>query len=118
MNKTPNATHQQRTFFPIPEFSDVSLAFGAPIEAFFPDRYDLPHVPREHAGAAMELFYEGGKLPDFDPRVDRALATRAMKAWLGSWAPSHEQKEATVGYALWVWSTPAAIDAALAKAAA
>jgi hypothetical protein len=66
----------------------------------------------------MALFYEGGHLPQFDPRVDRQLAVRATKAWLASWAPSHEQKEATVGYAFWLWSTPAAIDAAIAKAAA
>jgi hypothetical protein len=58
------------------------------------------------------LFFEGGELPKFDPRVDVAKAARAARALLSSFAPAHEQKEATVAYAFWVWSTPEAIDAA------
>lgn len=118
MSQIPSPTHSGLTFFPVPEFTGPHVAFGADAKAFFPDRYDLPKVPREHCSAAMKLFYEGGRLPEFDPRVDRTLAFRAAQAWLASFAPAHETKEATVGYAFWVWSTPAAIDAAIAKAAA
>lgn len=102
-------------FWPIPKFSDLELGFGAREESFF-NRRDLPEVPRQHRDAAMALFYSGGKLPEFDPRVDRILAMRAVKAWLGSWAPAHESKEATVGYAFWLWSTPEALGPALTEA--
>lgn len=30
---------------------------------------------------------------------------RAVGAWLGSFAPSHEEKINTVGYALWLWTS-------------
>jgi len=115
MDKTiPSATNRGLTFYPIPTFGDPEIAFGARSEAFF-DRRDLPEVPKEYCDRAMALFYGGGQLPEFDARVDRKLAIRAVKAWLGSWSPAHESKEATVGYAFWVWSTPAAIDAAIAR---
>lgn len=110
--KIPSAVERGLTFFPVPEFSDAEIAFGADQKAFF-NRRDLPDVPKKHGNAAMTLFYNGGPLPDFDSRVDRKLAMRAVKAWLGSWAPAHESKEATVGYAFWLWSTPEAIDAAI-----
>ncbi len=113
MNQIPSATHSGLTFFPIPQFGDVRAAFGASEKDFFPDRRNLPKVPSKHCDAAMQLFYSGGKLPEFDPRVDKAAAARATRAWLASFAPSHEAKEATVGYAFWVWSTPEAIDAAM-----
>ena len=111
----PSAVVRGLTFFPVPEFSDPEIAFGAQEGSFF-NRRDLPDVPRKYRDAAMGLFYSGGKLPAFDPRIDPTLAARATKAWLGSWAPAHESKEATVGYAFWLWSTPEAIDAAIAKA--
>ncbi len=110
----PAATNRGLTFFPIPAFDAPSQAFGADEKCFF-SRRDIPEVPRVHRDAAMALFYGGGKLPDFDPRVDKNAAMAATRAWLGSWAPAHESKEATVGYAFWVWSTPAAIDAALSE---
>lgn len=114
--KIPSAVKDGLTFFPVPTFDDVSIAFGADERAFF-GRRDLPDVPSQHKDAAMSLFYKGGPLPKFDPRVDTKLAMRAVKAWLVSWAPAHESKEATVGYAFWVWSTPEAIDAAKATGA-
>jgi hypothetical protein len=110
----PNATERGLTFFPIPRFDGPTMAFGAERKDFF-DRRDLPDVPAKYRKAAMSLFYNGGDFPEFDPRVDRKLAMVATRAWLGSFAPAHESKEATVGYAFWVWSTAAAIDAALAK---
>lgn len=112
--KSPKAVERGLTFFPIPSFSDPEMAFGAREEAYF-NRRDLPEVPHEHKDAAMSLFYSGGVMPDFDPRVDRKQAMRAVQAWLSSFAPAHESKEATVGYAFWVWSSPEAIDAAVSK---
>ena len=113
MNQIPNTTYGGLTFFPVPQFDDASIAFGAGTKCFFPDRQNLPEVPREHCDAAMRLFFSGGKLPEFDKRVNKAAAARATRAWLASFEPSHEAKEATVGYAFWVWSTPEAIDAAM-----
>ena len=104
MSKTYPATEMKGlTFFPVPEFTDVELAFGARAERYF-NRYDLPEVPEEFKRQAMQLFYNGGHLPEFDQRVDPKLAFRATRALLSSWEPSHEAKEATVGYAFWVWS--------------
>lgn len=112
-NVLPKAVINGLTFWPIPAFNDPEVVFGAGREAFF-DRCNLPDVPKTYCDAAMSLFYSGGKLPEFDPRIDAKLAMRATKAWLGSFAPAHESKEATVGYAFWLWSTPAALDAATA----
>jgi hypothetical protein len=107
----PNAVEKGLTFYPMPEFTDAEIAFGADVSSYF-NRRDLPMVPREFKSAAMDLFYNGGKLPEFDKRVDREKAMRAVRALLSSFAPAHESKEATVGYAFWVWSSPEAIDAA------
>ena len=111
----PSATKDGLTFFPVPEFDDLSIAFGAGEKSYF-DRRNLPDVPKKFEDAAGSLFFSGGKLPEFDPRVDVKKASRAVRALLSSFAPSHEAKEATVAYAFWVWSTPKAIDAALANA--
>lgn len=107
----PSAQCHGLTFYPIPEFTDVEMAFGASEAAFF-DRRSSAGVPECFRKAGMELFFQGGPLPKLDPRVDRTKALRAVTAWLRSWAPAHEAKEATVGYALWLWSTPSALDAA------
>lgn len=112
---TPKATLNGLTFWPIPQFSDLELAFGAPGHAYF-DRYNLPEVPTEHVRAANGLFFKGGALPTLDTRVDVVLANRATRAWLASFAPAHQAKEAAVGYAFWLWSSPAALDAAIAAA--
>ncbi len=108
----PSATRRGLTFFPVPKFDGPSQVFGAGESDFF-KRHDLPDVPRTYRDAAMDLFYSGGAMPKFDPRVDAKAAQAATRAWLSSWAPAHEAKEATVGYAFWVWSTPEAIDATL-----
>lgn len=108
--ETPSIESRGLTFWPIPEFSDVEIAFGADSDKFF-SRHDMPDVPREFEKKANDLFFSGGTLDGLDPRVDKALASRAIQAWLCSFAPAHEAKSATVGYALWVWSTPKALDA-------
>ena len=108
MSELPQKTIKGLTFFPIPEFTDVDLAFGANENKFFGKR-DLPEIPREYIRKANELFFQGGKLEGLSPKVDKELAYRAVSAWLKSFAPSHEGKEATVGYALWLWSTDEAL---------
>jgi hypothetical protein len=107
MDKQPAVSLNGLTFLPVPEFSDPELAFGAGEASYF-DRRNLPEVPRKFKDDAMRLFYEGGKFPEFGADVDAAKAKRAIRALLSSFAPSHEAKEATVGYALWAWSPEAA----------
>jgi len=102
---TPTAERKGLTFFPVPEFDDVSLAFGAHQQAYF-DRQDLPDVPPQYERLASDLFFSGGHLPDLHPAVDRRPAHRAIHALLNSFAPSHEAKTATVAYALWLWTHP------------
>jgi hypothetical protein len=113
----PSATKDGLVFFPIPSFDDASVAFGADASRYF-DRRNLPDVPREFEDAANNLFFSGGSLPAFDPRVDPKAAMRMTRALLSSFAPSHEAKETTVGYAFWVWSSKEAIDTALETVAA
>ncbi len=90
------------TFYPIPEVSDAELAFGSESSAYF-DRYDLPEIPTEYVNKATSLMFAGGTL-ELPPEIDAEKATRAVQAWLTSYAPAHEAKMATVGYALWLWS--------------
>ena len=111
----PSARIKGLTFYPIPEFSKADVAFGASEELFF-NRRDLPEVPSKYISMASNLFFKGGDISalGLDHRINIKAARAALGAWLGSWAPAHEAKEATVGYALWVWSTPESIDAAIA----
>ena len=90
------------TFFPIPEFDEPVQLFGAPESCYF-KRHNLPKVPQKYVDLVSTLFFKGGALPEFQPEVDRAKAFVAVRAWLHSFAPAHEAKEATVGYALWLW---------------
>jgi hypothetical protein len=112
MSALPAAECKGLTFFPVPVFDGPSQAFGADERAYF-HRRDLPEVPSKFKDIANDLFFSGGKIPDLDPRISAKSATHAIRAWLASWAPSHESKETTVGYALWLWTTPEAIDAAI-----
>ena len=97
------------TFFPVPEFDDASLAFGAHQKSFF-HRHDLPAIPGKYENMASSLFFKGGDIPELHKSVDRKKAVRALHAWLSSWSPAHEAKEATVAYALWLWTHETALD--------
>lgn len=108
---TPQTETHGIQFFPIPEFSDVDIAFGADAKEFLPRR-DGPEIPKQFVRDANSLFFDGGELPDMHPAVDRRKASRALNAWLTSFAPAHEAKQATVGYALWLWTHPTALDGA------
>ena len=104
---SPPVTCKHLTFLPVPEFDGPTVVFGANERDFF-DRRDRPQIPKRFLDEASRLFFSGGEWPAFGSDVDAVKAKRAIKAWLGSWAPAHEAKEATVGYALWVWSPEAA----------
>jgi hypothetical protein len=108
MEAIPSAVKDGLTFFPIPVTTDLSIAFGLGDACYF-NRRALPDVPKKYVDAANDLFFNGGKLPDLAPQVDRSEASRFLRAMLASFAPSHESKETTAGYALWVWSTPEAL---------
>ena len=105
MNKMmtkPKKTHMGLVFDPIPAFSDAEIVFGAPGSAFFP-RNNLPHVPVKYTSLANSLFFNGGEVPELRSDINHDMAMRYLRSMLSSWSPSHEQKEATVGYALWCW---------------
>ena len=97
------------TFFPVPEFDDAQLIFGAHEKSFF-NRHDLPVIPGKYENMASSLFFKGGDIPELHQSVDRNKALRALHAWLSSWSPAHEAKEATVAYALWLWTHETALD--------
>lgn len=102
-DETPECVKNGITFWPIPKFDGDSIAL------YF-DRRKLPFVPRKFIDMADELFFSGGKLPAFAPCVDQKKAHRAIRVLLTSWGPSHESKRATVGYALWLWTTPESLS--------
>jgi hypothetical protein len=97
------------TFFPVPEFDDADAAFGADERQFF-SRHDLPNVPCKYEDMAQDLFFNGGAIPELHQSVDRVKELIALHAWLRSFAPAHEAKIATAGYALWLWTDPAALS--------
>jgi len=105
----PQRKIKKLTFYPIPKFNNAQLAFGAEQKSFF-HRHDLPIVPEKYKTMASSYFFNGGALPEFHKSVDRKAAARALRAWLSSWAPAHEAKEATVAYALWLWTHETALN--------
>ncbi len=90
------------TFFPVPEFDDITCAFGADESSYF-NRRNLPEIPSKYKDKANDLMFNGGAI-DVCDKVDKSKALKAVSAWLRSFAPAHESKIATVGYALWLWS--------------
>lgn len=104
--------------YPLFDVDDASVAFstadGIIGEGGYYLRRDPPQyslVPRDYCDKASTLFFLGGKLEDLGlkPREghDAKRIYRALRFLLSSWAPSHEQKEATVGLALMKWCEPA-----------
>jgi hypothetical protein len=101
----------QETMLPIPELSDLEVAF--PAKAPIPPWDELPKEFRDNwddnawCDIAAKFFYKGGSLDEFKltPKegVDVKKAIRAIKAALGSFEPSHEHKMAAVGYMLSQW---------------
>ena len=99
----PNKKIKGITFFPVPEFGEMAAVLGADEAQFF-SRHDLPEVPSEYEDLAQKLFFDGGAIPELPQSIDRKKAIKALRAWLRSFSPAHEEKIATVGYALWLWT--------------
>lgn len=116
-SQSPAVQCKHLTFLPVPEFDGPTIVFGAGEQSFF-NRRDLPEVPRRYEEEVSRMFFSGGSWPEFGADVDAPKAKQALRAWLGSFAPAHEAKVATVAYALWVWSPEAAADRAKASAKA
>ena len=86
--------------FDFPEVSDVNIAF--PTFGTIPELLEEAKVRGFYNGRTKynnlfsELFYGGGKL-DFKPDLPeefRVKCTRYLKAFMGSFTPKHEEKEA------------------------
>lgn len=95
--------------FAVPEFDGRSAVFGARLNQYPP--YDsIPKVDRRFSDAVSTLFFKGGSLADFGMKlksgIDHAAAMTAIRAWLSSFDPKHEHKEATVAWALSEWTEP------------
>lgn len=97
---------------PVPQISDLDVAFPANALQWMPAREDIPEEYRFMRGTAgtceiaAAWFFRG--LPstaEFDPRegVDAAQALKVIQATLGSFAPKHEHKEEAVAYMLDCW---------------
>lgn len=101
--------------FPVPEFNDITVVFGAPAkayltreqmgDAFYGDRNEFT----EHVSS---IFFRGGGDPlpagrRWKPEIDQTKACRAIGALLRSFEPKHEIKIGTVGYALSQWTEAA-----------
>ena len=100
------------TMLPIPEVSDIDIAFGASALNWMPKREDIPEEFKFMRGKsewneiAAAWFFKG--LPstvEFVPKegVDSQKALRVIQATLGSFAPKHEHKEEAVAYMLASW---------------
>jgi hypothetical protein len=67
-------------------------------------------VPREWQDKANTLFFSGGSLADLGlqvkPDLDPAVVRANIRWLLSSWGPKHEEKQATVGFALMSWCEP------------
>lgn len=105
------------TEFPVPEFDDASCAFGASEKDYLTreemgDEFYRMSVRNNFTEAASSLFFTGGKLEDYGlklkPEIDSIKAHRAIRALLCSFAPKHEIKIGTVGFALSKWCDPIA----------
>lgn len=97
--------------FPVPDFKDVDVAFGAREGAYLTreelgDWYSM-NLRTPYHEAVSGLFFKGGKLADYGLTIkkdlDAAKVMGAIRALLGSWAPKHEIKHCTVAVALANW---------------
>lgn len=104
--------------FPLFEMDDAEAAFGCDISRYVGNGYDdgksvgyrLERRLRDEASCGAMLFYKGGKLEThgftIKPGLERAKVYRGISALLKSFAPSHEQKMATVALAIHRWCDP------------
>jgi hypothetical protein len=100
------------TFYPIPEFPEfygVLLIYGNAIPKYF-NIHELPEIPKEYKDMAQTFFITCRKIPVFHPKINREKAIRALWIWLSDFTRPYEVKIATVGYALWLWTDPTALN--------
>lgn len=116
-------TSTQRKDLPLPDdyplfdVDDISIVFstaqghvadGGPYLDYYAGQ--CRDVPRAYKDKANHLFFHGGSLADIGLKAregyDAARVRRAIQYLLGSFAPKHEEKEATVGFALMKWCEP------------
>lgn len=85
---------------PVPEISDVMLAFPADVMDLLPAKEDIPeddwYSRTPESQMMQQLFFKGGSFPDFGyvpkPGVDLKKVYRVFRAILGSFQPKHEHK--------------------------
>lgn len=101
------------------EISDVSLAFPADALDYMPAWADIPEDFKSYTAAANDWqefahtwfrYGIGSEYTGFlctevgdDERLDGETVTRQISAILGSYAPKHEHKMASVAYLLSLW---------------
>lgn len=93
---------------PVPDVTTLDAAFGSRALEIMPAEKDIPSDFRDRKkweNFARAWFFRGLKKAEFIPKpgVDKAKALAAIKCVLGSFAPSHEHKEAAVAYMLSEW---------------
>lgn len=105
--------------FEIPVFTGIDAAFGAEANRYLTaDQMgaDFYADRNRYTGVAQALFFDGGSLAQhglrFKAGIDKAAAMTAIRAWLCSFAPKHEIKIGTVGYALSRWCEDCAPESA------
>lgn len=103
---------KQKQMLPIPELTDVDVAFAANALDWMPPMEDIPDEFKSFPGGTVwneigrTWFYHGlPKEVEFFPKegVDAKKAFRAVQATLGSFASKHEHKEACVAFMLSEW---------------
>lgn len=101
--------------YPLFDVSDVDVAFSTASGTIdrggrYLTREQQRLVPSEYRDKANSLFFNGGSLASvgLKPREgnDPKRIARALRYLLSSFEPSHEQKDATVGFALMKWCEP------------
>lgn len=100
---------------PIPEITDVEIAFPANvIGKFLPNTNEIPvefqnystdPLAKKWIKVMEDWFYFGLKNVKWIPKsgVDPKLALRVIKACMGSYEPKHEHKTAGVAFLLSEW---------------
>lgn len=97
------------TIRPIPDVTDLDLAFPTKAMDILPPYKDIPEeFKRDYhkwAKVALDWFYAGLKNAKWEakPGVDTNKALRAIQACLGDWSPKHEHKIAGVAFLLNEW---------------
>lgn len=96
--------------YPVFDIDPISVAFSTLIGApYYLNYYDgqCQLVEKKYQDIASSLFFKGGKPEDFGLKLrdglDRGKVTMCLRALLSSFGPKHEEKEATVGFAISKW---------------